>query len=171
MLFINTTHPEFSIYNPTTGGFARFRGGKLEIDESDANYAVVMAEAQKNPYISIHDKAVTCEDCGEMFTGKAASADLGKHRKADHFDKWLAEKDAKEAVERDRLIKSRAGYVCDVCQPVQEFGTPEDLAEHVKRLHANRPELTESGETVGGDEGGGGATVDPEIPAATPSGG
>lgn len=171
MLFVNPTHPYLQIYNPATGGFAKFVGGKLELDESDPNFGVVMAEATRNPLISIHEHVATCDQCGESYTGRTAAADLGKHRKAVHFDVWLADQDAKASVLREKEIKARAGFACDVCQPVQTFGTPEALAEHARKLHATAPELTESGETVGGDEGGGGAPVDTEIPAATPAGG
>lgn len=174
MLLVNTTHPALKIYNPATGLFAEFVGGRLEIAEDSPDYAVVMAEAKRNAYISIHDKAIGCPDCGELFTGGAAKLDLGKHRKSIHFDKWLADQDARDAVERNRQIKARAGFVCDICAPVQEFGTEPDLAEHVRLLHANAPVLTESGDRVIGqesDEGFGGATTNTEIPAATLSGG
>lgn len=173
MLFVNPTTPELRIYNPETGGWARFTGGKLDIDESDPDFKYVMAEAQRNPAISIHAKGVNCPECGELFTGKTARMDLGKHRKGIHFDKWLADQDALAAAERDVQVKSRAGYVCDICQPVQEFGTADDLAGHVSLLHAAPPELTETGETIGGDDGGsgGGQPIDTSVPAAAPAGG
>lgn len=171
MHLVNTATPFLKIYNPDTGNFASFIAGKLEIEKEDPDFKWVMAEAQRNPAISIHEIATTCDQCGAIFTGKVASAELGKHRKEIHFDVWLAEKDAKDEALREVQVKSRAGYACDICSPVQEFPDAEQLAQHVRLLHATVPELTESGETVGGDEGErGGAKVDTEIPAAKKSG-
>lgn len=146
---VNTVTPFLQIYNPATGGFARFHGGLLVIEEGDPNYAVVMAEAARNPSISVMVNSTTCLECGEVFDGKTAAMKLGAHRKEVHFDSWKADKDRDHATEVEREVKSRAGYACDVCRPVQTFGTEEDLAAHVALLHTAPPALDEAGNDVG----------------------
>lgn len=171
MKFVNTATPYLRVYNPATGGFAAFVGGVLELDPDHPDFPWVKAEAERNPAISIHEHASTCDQCGETFTGRTSAAELGKHRKQLHFDVWLAEKDKQAAEAREVQIKGRSGEFCEVCVPLQEFPTAAELALHVRTLHANAPQLTESGETVGqvDQPDGGPAAVEP-IPAATPSG-
>lgn len=164
MLFVNTTHPFLRIYNPATGGYAAFQGGRLELDEDHPDFGVVTAEAERNPFITILVNATTCPDCGEVFAGKAAPAQLGQHRKQIHFDKWIADKEVEQASFIQKEIKSRAGYACDVCSPIQTFGAEDDLASHVKFLHASAPKLDDEGNDVGG---GNAAEASTEIPAAT----
>lgn len=152
LTLVNTTTPFLKIYIPATGDYVSFLGGQLEIAEDDPNYEAVHAEAVRNPAISIMVNSTTCEFCGEVFTGKAGKAQLGAHIKKIHPDVW----DAQQAIDRAKAdakeLKSRAGYVCDVCSPVQEFGDKGSLSEHVKLLHTAPPELDADGNDVGGKE-------------------
>lgn len=169
---INTTEPFLRILNPATGEYAAFSGGRLDIDTDDPNYEVVMREAVRRPTISIHESATTCPNCGEVFTGKAAKANLGQHRKAVHFELWQADKEAEHAEVMQREVKARAGFACDVCNPVQTFGDEAGLAEHVKLLHTAAPSLDEDGnEVTGKGKRRPGEVAAAEIPAATPSNG
>lgn len=163
-VFINTVTPELKIYNPVEDSWFGFTAGRLEIDEGDPNYQWALAEAQRNPAISVHQKATQCPECGDVFTGRMAAANLGSHRKEIHFDKWLADQEAATAEEREIQIKSREGYACPDCAPVQTFGTAEALALHVREIHAGAPSAAEL------ESDGGGSGVDTDIPAATPSG-
>lgn len=150
-LFINNVHPYLQILNPATGEFARFQAGRLEIAEDDPNYAVVMAWATRDPNIAVIVNETTCPDCGEVFVGseKKARLDLGAHRKDVHFDKWLADKQAQDARVTEKELKSRAGYPCDVCSPIQVFGDPAGLSEHVRLLHTAAPNLDDAGNDLG----------------------
>lgn len=150
-LLINNTNPYLQILNPATGAFVRFQAGRLEIAEDDPNYAVAMAWAARDPNIAVIVNETTCPDCGEVFVGseKKARLDLGAHRKDVHFDKWLADKQAQDAKVTEKEIKSRAGYPCDVCVPIQVFGTAEDLAAHVGLLHTSAPNLDDAGNDLG----------------------
>lgn len=151
-VFVNTTHPELRIFVPATGEYVSFIGGKLEIDEGEPGYEEAKAEAIRNPLISIIENETTCQFCGEVFHGKAAKLNLGAHKKAIHFDLWSKEKEIEHATLMSREIKSRAGFACDVCSPVQTFGTAEDLAAHTAFLHASAPSLDDEGNEVGDNE-------------------
>lgn len=144
-ILLNHLHPEMRIYIPSSGGYRAFRGGKLEIDKEDPDYEVVMAEAQRNFSIVVYESVTTCDRCGEVFTGKAAPMQLGKHRKDAHFDVWLAEKDHEDAVARNAEIKAREGFGCDVCRPATTWPTEEELALHVRVMHTAAPSLDEEG--------------------------
>ncbi len=139
-LLINNTHPQFRVYNPETGGYAQFQMGRLEIDEGDPDYAVVMAEGQRNPFITIVVSATFCPRCGIPFEGKGAKKDLEEHVKESHFDTWLADVQAAQANEQIALVKANAGIACDICQPVQVFGDAGLLAIHAKVVHASGEE-------------------------------
>ena len=129
-------YPSFEILNPETGDWIRFRGGKLEIDDDDANYGFVMAEAQRNPAIAVFVNASTCSHCGEVFTSKAK---LEGHVEAAHFDKFLEAKDAADAETRIALVKARSGVYCDIGHALMEFPTAEDLSLHTQAFHASAP--------------------------------
>lgn len=146
--FVNTVNPYLRVLLPD-GNYAQFQGGLLELDEGDEGYVAVMAEAQTNPSISIMINATTCAYCGEVFTGKAAAAQLGRHKKDVHFDLWKSEKELEAATVIDVEVKKRAGFSCDVCAPVQTFGSAEDLAGHVSLLHTAAPALDDEGNEVG----------------------
>lgn len=165
-----TTTPFLSILC-SDGEYERFQGGFLEIGPDNPHYDAVRAEAQRNPSITILVNATTCPECGEVFTGQMAKAELAKHRKRDHFAEWQADQDAAAAVLREKTLKARASVFCDVCQPIQEFPDAEALAEHVKLLHTSAPPMDESGNTIGGgdDEGRRPGERPIEIPAATPT--
>lgn len=150
---INTHTPYLRIYDEPTGTYVQFRGGKLEIDEGDTGYDSVMAEAARNPFISVIVNATTCQYCGEVFTGKAAKAQAGRHKKDIHFDLWQAEKEIEQATVIATEVKARAGYACDVCAPIQTFGTEDDLAAHAKLLHTAPPELDADGNEVDAESG------------------
>lgn len=170
-LLLNHVTPFLQIYNPETGDYARFHAGSLQIEADDPNYEVVMAEAQRNPSITIMVSATTCELCGETFTGKAAAASLGKHRKDAHFAEWMADQDARDAARRNVELKRRAPHACDVCRPVQEFGSADDLALHVNVVHL-QVNMDEAGNVIGegsgeGSGSNGGATVSTVVPTAT----
>jgi hypothetical protein len=154
MKLINTVTPYLRIL-VEDGGYVMFQGGKLEIDEDEYGYGAAMAEAQRNPSISIIRSSATCDYCGEDFDGKTAKARLGAHKKDAHFDLWVKEKDIEHARVIDTEVKARAGFACDVCQPIQTFGSAGDLAEHVTLLHTQPPALDDDGNTVGGDDGAG----------------
>lgn len=152
------------------GSYAQFAGGKLEIDKGDPGYDTVMKVATATPSIAILVNESTCQYCGEVFEGKNAKAQLGTHKKANHFNLWEAEKEIEHATQMTREVKARAGFACDVCAPVQTFGAADDLARHVRDLHAAAPDLDAEGNTKGGDDGlrPGEKPVD-KPPAARPS--
>jgi hypothetical protein len=141
-------YPALRIYNPQTGGFAAFLYGKLEIEPDDPDYEVVMAEASRNPAIVVVESIGTCAYCGEQFVGGNAKLLLGGHIKDVHYDKYLEQKDAEESAVRNVELKSREGFACDVCQPLQVFGTNDDLTLHVLTMHANAPEMDEAGNAM-----------------------
>lgn len=136
---INQLHPDLRIYNPDTGGYAQFVAGKLVIEEDDPNYAVAMAEGQRNPSIAIVKSAVYCPWCGEPFAGQTAKALESKHEKDVHFEQWVQKKEGAHAEEVTALVKDRAGVACDVCQPPMIFANDDQgkalLAAHVKLVH------------------------------------
>lgn len=130
--------PYLRVYNPVTGDYAQFSGGRLDIEPSDPNYAVVMAEASANPSITVMEIAkggANCPECGQLFTGGAAAARLGNHRKDAHFDAWMADKEAAHQTEVNLIVKERAGVACSVCRPAQVFPTEDELQNHIKIVH------------------------------------
>lgn len=149
------TYPQLRIYVPSVGDYAAFSGGKLEIETDDPRYETVMAEASKNPNIAIVTGAATCQWCGESFTGGAARLNLGTHMKANHFDQWIAAKDAADAEVRMVEVKARAGFPCAICAPAQDFGTEDDLSIHMTTVHAAAPRMDVEGNTTEPDEAGG----------------
>lgn len=149
--FVNTVTPFLRILLPT-GEYAQFQAGRLDVAEDDPAHEAVMAEAIRNPSISIMVNKTTCEYDGVVFEGDRAAAKLAAHKKAIHFDLWAKEEELKAATVIQREIKARAGYACDVCAPIQTFGSEDDLAAHVALLHATAPELDDEGNTVGGGE-------------------
>jgi len=131
-------HPYLRVYNPVTGDYAQFAGGKLDIEPSDPNYAVVMTEASTNPSISILEMVkggLSCPECGKAFTGGASAAHLGTHRKDAHFDAWMADKAAVNQAEINAIVKERAGIACDACRPAQVFPDKEALNLHNRVVH------------------------------------
>lgn len=163
LTLVNTVTPFLKIFIPDTGEYRSFQAGQLEIAEDDPDFEVVKAEALRNPSISIQVNSTTCRYCGEVFTGKAGAAQLGKHKKAIHFDVWQAEQFIEQEATNAKELKARAGFACDVCSPVQTFGTAADLADHVNLLHTAPPEMDDEGNERGGRPG------EREIPAATAS--
>lgn len=164
---ISTQFPELAILDPVTGGWITFAGGKLVMEDGDVGYAAVMEEAARNPAIAVYQNVSTCIHCGDTTGSKAK---LEAHVKDTHFDKWIADEDAKHAETRIDEIKARpTGIVCDACVPAQVFGSDEALAVHNQILHLAKPRLNDDGSgNPGGDTGGGGAEVT-EIPAASGS--
>lgn len=154
---VNTVTPYLRVFVPDDGGYVQFQGGKLEIEEGDYGYDEVMAEAQANPSISILVNAYTCPYCGANHAGKGAAGRLQGHIKQAHFDKWEEAKLAELAADHQVEIKARAGHVCDVCRPVQTFGTEDELALHVAELHTAPPTLDADGNEIGGTGDGGDA--------------
>lgn len=170
MIFICTQFPQLRVYNPATGDYAVFLAGKIELDEGDDNFAVVLAEATRNAAISIMVNETTCAFCGEVFTGKNARLALGSHKKNIHFDIWQKEKEVEAAKVIQREVKTREGFACEVCSPVQVFGTEADLSAHTTLLHTKPPEMDDLGNEIGGgdpDQRRRPGEVDP-IPAAAP---
>jgi len=152
-IFVNSTHPYLRILLPS-GDYAQFQGGKLELDEDDPDYGIVLDEATRNPGIAILVNETTCRFCGESFTGSHAGEKLADHKKDNHFDLWVKETELEQATFIQKEIKARAGYACDICAPVQTFGTSDDLAEHFNTLHASAPDLDDEGNTLGGSDDG-----------------
>lgn len=155
---ICTQFPSLSIYQPADGSWIQFRGGRLDIEDDDPNYAVVMAEAASNPAIAVYVNASTCIHCGETFASKKA---LDGHVKDVHFAEYLAAEDAAHAETRIALIKEREGFACDIC-PHAEFGTAEDLSLHVQAIHTAPPDLGDAGAGSLGPEGAGGEDGKPK---------
>ena len=133
-----------------------------------ANFArydeIPRRKASGPTYASIMRSTATCQYCGEDFDGKTAKARLGAHKKDNHFDVWQAEKEIEHATVIDKEVKARAGFACDVCAPVQTFGSAADLSEHTRLLHTQPPELNDAGEEVGSGSGRRPGEVEP--PAA-----
>lgn len=165
--FVNHATPYLRILLPS-GDYIQFQGGKLIVDEDDPNHEHAMAEAVRNQSIAILVNETTCDYCGESFTGDKARAKLADHKKDVHFDLWQKETELEQARVVQREVKARAGYACDVCAPVQTFGSEDDLAEHVRLLHTAPPELDENGNTVGGGGGDDGGQRPGGEVAATP---
>lgn len=157
MLFICQTYPYLRIYVPETEEFIQFQGGKLALDPGDRGYEAVKAEALRNPSIAMLAEAVQCPDCGEPFTGKTAGAQLGKHRKDIHFDQWVSEKELDKAVQT-REVKGRQLHACDLCPRVQEFGSADELAIHVRAVHLT-VDVDDDGNVFAGDGGRGPASA------------
>ena len=166
MIFVCTEFPQLRILR-ADGEYAQFVGGKLELDEGDPGFAEVKAEAERNPHIAIVVNATTCTLCGETFAGKVAKANLAKHVKEIHPLVWKAEQELEFATSQSKALKHTEGYPCDVCQPVQVFGTKEDLAEHVKALHTQPPAMDAEGNEVG-DGGPRRRPGERGVPAAAP---
>lgn len=152
-LFVNTVTPFLRILLPT-GAYAQFAAGKLEMAEDDPDYPTVLGEATRNPSISIIVSSTTCRFCGEDFSGDKAAELATAHKKAIHFDLWVKETELEAATVIAREVKSRAGFACDVCAPVQTFGSADELAAHVHLLHAAPPQLDEGGNVTGSDATG-----------------
>lgn len=147
-LLLNYTHPFLSIYIPATGAFRQFESGKLVIEEDDPDYAVVMAEAVRNPNITVYEQVGTCPFCGEVVgKGRTAEASVAAHVNAQHPDRG----DGDEVAVLNREVKSRAEFFCDVCRPTQTFLSEEDQRIHVATIHAARPTLDAEGNTVEGE--------------------
>jgi len=163
MLFICQTYPYLRVYNPETEDFAQFQGGKLQLDPGDADFEVVKAEALRNPAIVMLVEAVQCPDCGEPFTGKAAGAQLGKHRKDAHFDRWVADRESEQVTTRE--VKGRQPHACDLCPRVQEFGSADALAIHVRAVHLT-VDVDDNGNVFGEDSGGPASAIIAEPSAA-----
>lgn len=134
-VLLNRVHPNLRILNPATGGYAAFAGGKLVIEDDDPNYEVVMTQANRDPDIIVTTKVTQCPECGEEFTGKLASMDLGRHRSAIHPIEFDRDREAKAATQRNAIVKRREGFCCDVCAPLQCFGTADDLTLHTRLMH------------------------------------
>jgi hypothetical protein len=152
MIFINTVNPYLRVLiqqGEHAGEYAQFLGGKLELDEGDPGFADVKAEAGRNPNVVVLVNETTCGLCGEVFTGKAAKAQLGTHVKANHPLVWDAQKALEAATTASRTIKERAGYPCDVCSPVQTFGDEAGLAQHARDFHTQPPEMDDEGNETG----------------------
>lgn len=169
MIFVCTEYPYLRILRQD-GEYAQFLGGKLELDEDEPGYAEVLAEAQRNPAVSIHVNSTTCDLCGEVFEGKNAKSNFAKHVRAIHPDVFDAEQALLHARSVEQEVKSRAGFACDVCQPVQTFGSEADLAAHVTLLHTQPPAMDAEGNEIGGgrDDERRPGEVDP-VPAARTS--
>jgi hypothetical protein len=164
-ILLNNEHPYLRIMDPDDGTYYEFKGGKLEIAEGDKGFDVVMAEAQRNPYIRVYESVTSCPHCGEDQPSKKA---LDVHVHDIHFDKWLEKRDEAYIETRNVEILSREGFPCDVCRPTQTFGTEGDLALHVKAFHTAPPAMdAEGNEKAGGKAGA--SEPSTEVPAAKPS--
>jgi hypothetical protein len=156
MLFICQTYPYLRIYDPATEEIIQFQAGKLQLDPGDRGFEVVKAEALRNPSIVMLVEAVQCPECGEPFTGKAAGAQLGKHKKEAHFEKWVTDKEAEQVQTRE--VKGRQPHACDLCPRVQEFGSADELAIHVRAVHLS-VDVDDNGNVFDGEGGGGPASA------------
>lgn len=150
------------------GDYVQFQGGRLEVPETDPFHGEVMAEASRNSHISVMTNETTCQYCGAVFSGDKAQKSLATHFKDAHFELWVKQSELDAAIVTQREIKARAGYVCDICAPVQTFGTEADLAEHTRLLHTAPPAMDEDGNETGprhdagdGDDGRRPGEVDP----------
>lgn len=167
--FISTGLPYLRILQPD-GSYSQLQAGRLEVAESDWRHAAVMAEAIRNPAISIMVNSTTCEYDGVVFKGDHAADELAAHKKAIHFELWQKEQDLEHARVQLVEVKARAGYACDICAPVQTFGDEAGLAEHATLIHATAPTLDEQGNTVGGaGDDDGGRRPGEVAPAAAPA--
>lgn len=150
---INRVHPALSIWIPFSNDVRQFRGGRLEIEEDDPAYAVVMAEASRNPNIVVITTSAQCEWCGESFSGSKAKDSLAAHIEAVHNDKHVEAQEAAAAAVRNTEAKSRAGIACDVCRPAQVFADEDALAFHIATVHASAPVIGDDGEILAEDGG------------------
>lgn len=185
MHLVNFTYRELRVLMPD-GTYQQFRDGQLDVAETisyedqetgetrtlpNPYYEPLLNFAKGDPLTAILVNTTTCPHCGEVFAGKAAKADLGRHRKENHFELWIADKTADQAAEVQKLLKARANYVCDVCTPLQEYPTETELAFHVNLVHARTAPTMDA---EGNEVGGGGEDRRPgevaPIPTATPTG-
>lgn len=150
---VNSTLPYLRILMGD-GSYQAFVGGRLEIAEDDPYHGEVMAEASRNASIAVLTNETTCIFCGEVYRGDKAAGKLDEHQKANHFDLWVKQREIAAATVIQREIKARAGFACDICQPLQTFGTEGDLAEHANTFHATPPDLDAEGNTIGGSRDG-----------------
>jgi hypothetical protein len=160
---VNSTAPYLRILL-SDGNYAQFHGGRLDISEDDPFYSEVIAEGARNPSIAILINSTTCQFCGEDFSGDTAGKQADAHKKEVHFDLWIKQQEIDAATIIQKEVKARAGFACDVCAPVQTFGTDADLNAHIQTLHTNPPALDEDGNTIGGPDDGDGrrpGEVDP----------
>lgn len=169
---VNSTNPQLRILLPD-GDYAQFVGGKLEIEEPDDDgaggtpfYQHILDEAVRNPSIAIIVSSGTCPFCGADFKGKTAKDRLEEHTKEIHFDLWVKQQELAAATIIQTEVKARAGFVCDVCSPVQTFGSASDLADHANTLHTAPPPMDAEGNTIGGEDGGGRRPGEVDPPAA-----
>lgn len=163
--FICQKYPALQIYNPVSGDFIRFIGGRLDVTEDDPNFDVAMAEGLSNPAIQVLTGKVQCLHCGESFGDRSDSRSaLEEHVKGSHMEVWQADQDASHAARIHAALKDHASFFCDVCRPMQEYPTESELANHVNAFHASAPQMDDEGNIVG--DGGGLASVVTEVPAA-----
>lgn len=163
---ITKQFPALRIFDPISGEYRQFVGGRLDIEADDPAFAAVMAEASRNPAIYVVTTEVHCPECGEGFEGKMAKARMTLHRKDAHYDAWLADDEAKHVEERHVEMKSRAGVACDVCRPAQVFGSEDELAAHVRILHTAAPALDAEGNTIGQDREESAPAAPADVPPA-----
>lgn len=122
--------------NPISLEAAQFVNRRLDIDEAEPMYQWVAAEAARNPEIIVMATGVQCPECGELFPGTIGKAQLGQHRKANHFNEWQADREAVHAAETIAILKERAPFACDVCKPLQQFGDEATLNLHTRLIHS-----------------------------------
>jgi uncharacterized C2H2 Zn-finger protein len=166
---VNTTEPYLRILLPDND-FIQFQGGKLELPEDHPFYQHVMDEAVRRPSIAVLINETTCPYCGEVFKGDKAAAKYGAHIKEVHFELWQKEQDLEHARIVQKEVKARAGFSCDVCSPIQTFGTADDLAEHVGLFHTNPEEMDAAGNTTTAETRPGEKVIHPRKTQAKKSG-
>ncbi|HEY6058515.1 MAG TPA: hypothetical protein VIV06_10810 [Candidatus Limnocylindrales bacterium] len=150
------------------GSFAQFVGGKLVVEDDDPDRDRLLAFAAGDPSVQIIVDEVQCLHCGEVIgAGRGAAGRLAMHVKAVHPEVWEADANAEHARMIAFEAKARAGISCDVCNPVQTFAEPEQLALHVQLVHTAPPPMDEQGNTLGAqDEPDGRPVEDVAVPAA-----
>jgi hypothetical protein len=122
--------------------YRRFEAGKLLIEDDDPLRGKILAIAQRDPSITIHEDVLTCTDCGETFIGAGAKGRFVAHSVNAH-----GTENATPRV-HDEARKAAAAYVCDVCSPAQPFADESTLAAHTAALHATPPLLDANDEAI-----------------------
>jgi class 3 adenylate cyclase len=136
-LLTSTKYPHIRVRIPELKEYRTFKGGRLELDESDPAYDSMMKWASERSFVTVHDSVARCGECGEAFVGKMVAARFARHNNEKHGG------EAELAASGQARVKKSTPFSCEVCQPPQAFEDAEELAVHTAALHATDTEVEE----------------------------
>lgn len=136
IILINRQNAAYRIVRPDTRQAFGFTNGKLVVEDDDPNRDWLLAYAQTDRRLEIHNEGIACPVCYQTFTGQTAKARLAKHQnETGHALASLIGGTVTTSVPGTTIVKGAAEYACDLCNPVQVFEDEEGLAEHTALLH------------------------------------